>query len=72
MASFSQSHGKAVAEAIGRELNNKAIFAEEKLWFPRAKFVAILGEELAKKNKFTNPLDLVPLYLHKRDCQVKR
>lgn len=59
-------------KVYGQKLNGKAAFAEEKLWFPQAKFVAMLGEELAKKNKFTNPLDLVPLYLHKRDCQISR
>jgi tRNA threonylcarbamoyladenosine biosynthesis protein TsaB len=56
---------------IAQELNSGAVFADEKLWFPQAKFVAILGEKMARKNKFIDPLDLVPLYLHKRDCQVK-
>lgn len=57
-------------KVYGQRLNGKAVLAEEKLWFPRAKFAAILGEELAKKKKFINPFDLVPLYLHKRDCQI--
>lgn len=64
---------KVYKEAIGHgAIADKAIFAEEKLWFPRAEFVALLGEQLAKKKKFTNPLDLVPLYLHKRDCQIRK
>lgn len=58
-------------EKILQQLDNKAILASEKLWFPQAKFVAMLGEKMARKNKFINPLDLVPRYLHKRDCQIK-
>lgn len=63
---------KVYKEKIAKELKDKAIFADEKLWYPQAKFVALLGEQLAKKKKFTQALDLVPVYLHKRDCQIRK
>ncbi len=59
-------------EEISRKLGAKARFADGKLWYPQAKIVARLAEKLAKKKKFINPLDLVPLYLHKRDCQIRK
>lgn len=61
---------KVYKEEFLSGLNQKAFFADESLWFPQAKIVARLGAELARRKKFINPLDLVPVYLHKRDCQI--
>jgi tRNA threonylcarbamoyladenosine biosynthesis protein TsaB len=48
----------------------KAEFAHERLWLPKAEHVALLGWEQFKKGKIDKPLDLVPLYLHSRECNV--
>ena len=46
-------------------------FFEEDLWSPRASKVYELGWQLARENKFTDPLLLTPNYLMRPDVTIK-
>ena len=47
-------------------------FLDEKYWSPRAEGVYRLGRELAKKNRFTDPVMLRPNYLCRPEIYVKK
>ncbi|MCX5692926.1 MAG: tRNA (adenosine(37)-N6)-threonylcarbamoyltransferase complex dimerization subunit type 1 TsaB [Candidatus Omnitrophica bacterium] len=53
-------------------INKKAIFLEEKYWYPGAGNLIKLGFSRVKKAKKTNMNKLTPLYLYPEDCQVKK
>lgn len=50
----------------------KAEFAPPWLWLPKAEQVALLGSEKLKRSKKEKPLELVPLYLHSKECNIRR
>lgn len=56
---------------IKDKLGSRAIFAEEKYWFPNAKSLVILAQKRFKLRKFGNPDKLIPLYLYPKECQIK-
>jgi len=60
------------AKGIVRAKKKRAEFAPSRIWFPKAETIAMLGWEKLKKGKGDNPLDLVPLYLHSRECNVRK
>lgn len=60
------------AGIIKKEKGKKAEFAHPRLWLPRPENVAFLGLEKLKKGKKDNPLRLVPLYLHPKECNVTK
>lgn len=47
-------------------------FGEEKVWFPRAKYVARLGLNAFIEGKRDDPFKLVPLYLRLTEAEMKR
>ena len=47
-------------------------FADEKKWYPQARYLSLLAEQRFKDNKIDNIDKLVPLYLYPQDCQVRR
>ena len=47
-------------------------FAKEEDWYPKAKWVAGIGEERLKSGRPDNAMDLVPLYMYHQECQVKK
>ena len=55
-----------------RSLNKKAVFLEEKYWYPGAGNLIKLGFSKIKKVKKTNLDKLTPLYLYPEDCQVRK
>ncbi|MDD5072823.1 MAG: tRNA (adenosine(37)-N6)-threonylcarbamoyltransferase complex dimerization subunit type 1 TsaB [Candidatus Omnitrophica bacterium] len=61
----------AYRKTIEDNFKHKTGFAPEKLWYPRAETVALLGYELAKKKKFEETGKFVPLYLYPKDVQVR-
>jgi tRNA threonylcarbamoyladenosine biosynthesis protein TsaB len=50
----------------------KAVFIDDKRWFPRASIIAKMGLESFKKGRRDDPYDLEPMYLYARDCNVRR
>ena len=52
--------------------DEKYSLAQEKFWYPQAKFLVPLALERFKNKKFDNAAKLVPLYLYPEDCQVNR
>jgi len=50
----------------------KAEFAPASFWFPKAEQVALLGAARLKMGKKEKPLELVPLYLHSKECNIRR
>ncbi len=62
------AYGRAIEKAVGR----KAEFAPPRFWLPKAENVALLGWEKLKKGKKDDPLKLVPLYLHSRECNIQK
>lgn len=46
-------------------------FLEEKYWSPRAAAVYRIGREMARKNRFTDPLKLKPNYLCRPEIRIK-
>ncbi len=46
-------------------------FLEEKYWSPRASSVYKIGREMAKNNKFNDPIALKPNYLYRPEIKVK-
>ncbi|PIU42114.1 MAG: tRNA (adenosine(37)-N6)-threonylcarbamoyltransferase complex dimerization subunit type 1 TsaB [Candidatus Omnitrophica bacterium CG07_land_8_20_14_0_80_42_15] len=59
-------YGKII-EKIKKE---KAVLAPKRLWLPRSENVAMLGWEELKKGKTDNSFDIIPLYLHSRECNI--
>ena len=55
-----------------KSLNKKAVFLEEKYWYPGAGNLIKLGFSKIKKVKKTNLDKLTPLYLYPEDCQVRK
>lgn len=60
---------KAYAD-IFRRLGKRAEFAQERLWLPLAKNVALLGYEAHKEGKRDNPIKLLPLYLRQTEAEI--
>nr|MBU1328480.1 tRNA (adenosine(37)-N6)-threonylcarbamoyltransferase complex dimerization subunit type 1 TsaB [Candidatus Omnitrophota bacterium] len=52
-------------------INKKAVFLEEKYWYPGAGNLIKLGFSKIKKAKKTNLDKLTPLYLYPEDCQIR-
>ena len=53
-----------------QESKKKIKLAEEKFWYPQARFLVPLAIERFRKNKIDNIDTLVPIYLYSEDCQV--
>lgn len=60
------------AKTIKRIKKKNAEFAPNELWLPKAERVAILGWERLKTGVKDNPLELVPMYLHSRECNIRK
>ncbi|MEK6732254.1 MAG: tRNA (adenosine(37)-N6)-threonylcarbamoyltransferase complex dimerization subunit type 1 TsaB [Candidatus Omnitrophota bacterium] len=54
------------------DMNRKAVFMEEKYWYPRAGNLIKLGFSRIKRTKKTNLAKLTPLYMYPEDCQVRK
>lgn len=54
------------------DLNKKAVFLEEKYWYPRAANLIKIGFSRIKKAKKGGLDKLIPLYLYPEDCQVRK
>jgi len=52
------------------KLANRAEFAPERLWVPRAQNVAVLGYESYKQGKRDDPIKLLPLYLRPTEAEI--
>ncbi len=50
----------------------KALFADEKFWYPQAKSLAKLAFERLALKDYDDAGSLVPLYLYAADCQVHK
>ncbi|MFH1782804.1 MAG: tRNA (adenosine(37)-N6)-threonylcarbamoyltransferase complex dimerization subunit type 1 TsaB [Candidatus Omnitrophota bacterium] len=50
----------------------RAVFMEEKYWYPKASNIIKLGLEKLKTSKNNDLSELDPIYLYAKDCQVKR
>jgi len=44
---------------------------DENLWRPRAQVVAQLGWQLAQEGRFTQPMQLVPIYIRRPEAEEK-
>ncbi|MFA4991523.1 MAG: tRNA (adenosine(37)-N6)-threonylcarbamoyltransferase complex dimerization subunit type 1 TsaB [Candidatus Omnitrophota bacterium] len=53
-------------------LNEKAVFLDERYWYPRASNLIKLGLTKIKKAKAPGLDKLAPIYLYPDDCQIKR
>jgi tRNA threonylcarbamoyladenosine biosynthesis protein TsaB len=62
--------GLRAYEDISRRLGVRVMVADERLWSPRARNVALLGYELYKNGRQDNPLKLLPLYLRPTGAEV--
>lgn len=56
--------------AKSKKTGCKAVFADEKYWFPQAQHLAKLGFERLCRSQYDDAVKLVPLYLYAHDCQV--
>lgn len=62
--------GLRAYEDAFKGLTNRAEFSPERLWFPRAQNVAILGYEFYKNGRQDNSLKLLPLYLRPTEAEI--
>ena len=53
------------------KINKQAVFLEERYWYPKAGNLIKLGLTKLKRTKKQDLTKLKPLYLYKKDCQVK-
>jgi len=59
----------------GKYIEEKSPFvkiSKSQDWYPRAETVALLAFEKAKKRQFDDIDSLVPMYLHPKECNIKR
>ena len=56
---------------IEKQLGNKAQFAPQELWLPRAVILGRLGYERLCAGLHDDPSSLAPLYLYPLDCSVR-
>ncbi|MDP2911040.1 MAG: tRNA (adenosine(37)-N6)-threonylcarbamoyltransferase complex dimerization subunit type 1 TsaB [Candidatus Omnitrophota bacterium] len=54
------------------DMNRKAVFMEEKYWYPGAGNLIKLGFSRIKRTKKTDLAKLTPLYMYPEDCQVRK
>ena len=54
-----------------QKLNKKAVFLEEKCWYPKSSNLIKLGITKIKKYKRKDLSRLNPIYLYPKDCQIK-
>ncbi|MCQ9208532.1 MAG: tRNA (adenosine(37)-N6)-threonylcarbamoyltransferase complex dimerization subunit type 1 TsaB [Omnitrophica bacterium] len=59
-------------EKIRNTKKIKAIFAEEKFWYPRAAQAITLALERFGKGRVEDVNRLAPLYLYPKECQIKK
>lgn len=59
-------------EVITKKLGKKAIFADERFWFPSAGNLVILARERFLNREFDDIDKLTPVYLYPKECQVRR
>jgi len=57
---------------IKRTKKEKAEFAPCRLWLPRPENVAMLGWKRLKRGGKDDGLRMVPLYLHSKECNIRR
>jgi len=57
---------------INKAMKQKAEFAPTHLWLPKPEHVANLGWQRLKRGAQSKPLDIVPLYLHSKECNIRR
>ncbi|MEK7309294.1 MAG: tRNA (adenosine(37)-N6)-threonylcarbamoyltransferase complex dimerization subunit type 1 TsaB [Planctomycetota bacterium] len=62
--------GLRAYEDVFKRLANRAEFAPEHFWSPRAENVAILGYESYKAGKRDDPIKLLPLYLRPTEAEI--
>ncbi|MEW6027175.1 MAG: tRNA (adenosine(37)-N6)-threonylcarbamoyltransferase complex dimerization subunit type 1 TsaB [Planctomycetota bacterium] len=55
---------------VFRRLGGRAEFAPERLWFPQAKNVALLGYEAYNRGEQDDPIKLLPLYLRLTEAEM--
>lgn len=73
-----KGHAIFLGDAIGlyREViercNKKAVFLNEKYWYPRASNITGLGLAKLKRCKKLDLGKLKPIYLYPKDCQVRK
>jgi len=58
-------------EYLKERLQNRAEFAKEEYWYPKAKSLLLLAGEKFRKDKLSDPYKLVPLYLYPKECQIR-
>ena len=63
---------RAVIETYFAKTRRAVSFAQESLWRPKAEKLALLARERFAKKRTDDINTLVPLYLYREDCQVKR
>ena len=54
------------------DMNRKAVFMEEKYWYPEAGHLIELGFAKIKNMKKVNLGKLIPMYMYPEDCQVRK
>ena len=54
------------------QLNKRAVFLEDKYWYPKASNLIRLGIAKIKKYKRKDLSKLNPIYLYPKDCQVRK
>ena len=54
------------------DMNRKAVFMEEKYWYPGAGRLIELGFAKIKNMKKVNLDKLIPMYMYPEDCQVRK
>ena len=59
-------------EEIKKNKRIKPVFAEEKLWYPKASAAVSLALERFSAGKAEDVNSLVPFYLYPRECQIKK
>jgi tRNA threonylcarbamoyladenosine biosynthesis protein TsaB len=61
----------AYCAEILKAKNIQPVFAQDKLWYPRAELAIPLALERIRTKKFDDCDSLVPLYLYPKECQIK-
>jgi tRNA threonylcarbamoyladenosine biosynthesis protein TsaB len=55
---------------IAKRLDEGAVFADKSLWYPKPENLITLAREKIMKREFSNPDNIVPLYLYPKECQI--
>jgi tRNA threonylcarbamoyladenosine biosynthesis protein TsaB len=54
------------------QLQDKVVFGQESIWYPRATNVALSGYRTSKEGKLDNPLKILPFYLRPTEAEKQK